>query len=114
MIDYHSNIYKALSAIKPTYYEMTLTQGFKVPCISYMELSNIATEQGDTLGYSRIQYQIKVWGHDIEELQAIALQIDLTLRLLGGKRVSSNVAHDRNSTMIQQIYTYEFYAVENY
>lgn len=114
MIDFHSSIYKALSAIKPTYYEMTLTHGIKTPCISYMEISNTATDEGDTLGYSRIQYQIKVWGHDIEELQAIALQIDLTLRLLGGKRVSTNEMYDRNSTMIQKILGYEFHAIENY
>lgn len=114
MINYHAQLVAALNPILPTHYELTLTKGTKTPCISYMELNNIATEEGDTLGYSRIQYQVKVWGQDIEELQGYALIIDATLRPLGWKRVSTNELHDRNSTMIQKILTYEALASEQY
>lgn len=114
MIYCHGLIVAALNKILPTHYEMTLTKGTKVPCISYMELSNVATEQGDTLGYSRVQYQVKVWGHEIKELCKYAQQIDMVLRPLGFKRVSSNELYDRNSTMIQKIFTYEALASEEF
>lgn len=114
MINYHPVLVAALKTILPTHYEMTLTKGTQTPCISYMEMNNIATEEGDTLGYSRITYQVKVWGHDIEELQGYALMIDAVLRPLGFKRISSNELHDRNSTMIQKILGYEALAKEEF
>ena len=114
MINYHSTLVAALKTILPTHYELVLKKDTKTPCISYMELNNIATEEGDTLGYSRISYQVKVWGHDIEELQGYALMIDAVLRPLGFKRISSNELHDRNSTMIQKILGYEALAKEEF
>lgn len=114
MIDYHSNLVDALKTILPTHYEMTLTSKTGTPCISYMEMNNYATESGDTLGYSRLTYQVKVWGNDIALLQKYALQIDSTLRPLGWKRISSGELYDRASTMIQKILTYEALASENY
>lgn len=114
MIDYHSNLVDALKTILPTHYEMTLTSKTATPCISYMEMNNYADASGDTLGYSRITYQVKVWGNDIALLQKYALQIDSTLRPLGWKRISSGELHDRASTMIQKILTYEALASENY
>ena len=114
MINYHENMVNALNKILPTYYEMTLTRGLKTPCISYMELNNYSTDQGESLGYSRITYQVKIWGNEISELQHYALQIDAALRLSGWKRISSSELYDRNSTMIQKILTYEALALENY
>lgn len=75
MIDYHSTLLSALKTILPTHYEMTLHSGLETPCISYMELSNVADAEGDTLGYSRLQYQIKVWGTNIADLQKYAQQL---------------------------------------
>lgn len=114
MIDYHSNLVKALNTILPTHYEMTLTTGTATPCISYMETNNYVSESGDTLGYSRIGYQVKVWGNNIADLQQYALQIDNVLRPLGFKRTSSGELYDRQSTMIQKILNYEAFALENY
>lgn len=104
MIDYHSNLVSALKTIGiPVHYEMTLHSGLETPCISYMEISNVAAEEGDTLGYSRLQYQIKVWGTQIADLQKYALQIDTVLRPLGFKRVGCNEMYDNNSAMIQKL-----------
>lgn len=114
MVDYHSELVSALKTILPTHYELTLTRGTKTPCISYMELNNIATEEGDTLGYSRISYQVKVWGTDIAVIQKYAKQVDAVLRPLGFKRTSSNELYDRNSTMIQKILGYEALAKEEF
>lgn len=114
MINYHAEIVKALNKVLPTHYEMTLTSKTKTPCISYMETNNYVSSSGNTLGYSRITYQVKVWGNDISELQKYALQIDAVLRPLGFTRISSGELYDRESTMIQKILTFEALALEDY
>ncbi len=114
MIDYHSNLVSTLNKVLPTHYEMVLTSNTKTPCISYMELNNYVETSGDTLGYSRVRYQVKVWGHDISELQKYALAIDVILRPLGFTRISSGELYDNNSTMIQKILTYEAIGLEEY
>lgn len=114
MIDYHKELVTALKTVLPVHYEMALKQGTKTPCISYMEINNSMTDTGDTLGYSRISYQVKVWGHDISELQHYAKLVDAVLRPLGFKRVSAIELYDNSSTMIQKILTYEALALENY
>lgn len=114
MIDYHKTLVSALSTILPTHYEMALTAGTVTPCISYMEINNYVDCNGDTLGYSRINYQVKVWGNDISQLQQYALQIDSKLRPLGWKRISSGELYDNQSAMIQKIITYEALASETF
>jgi hypothetical protein len=114
VIDYHKELKTALNKILPTHYEMTLHSGLAVPCISYMELNNYASANGDTMGYSVITYQVKVWGHDIGVLQNYALEIDKALRPLGFKRISSGELYDNQSTMIQKILTFEAQAKEEY
>lgn len=114
MIDYHKNLVNTLNTILPTHYELVLHSGIKTPCISYMETNNYTDIGGDTLGYSRITYQVKVWGNDIAVLQRYANEIDNALRPLGFKRIASNELFDTNSTMIQKILTFELYAKENY
>ena len=114
MIDYNKSLVAALSNILPTYYEMTLTADSETPCISYMERSNVDTESGDTLGYSRLSYQIKVWATDLATIQRYALLVDAALRQLGFKRTASGELYDNHSSMIQKILTYEALAIESY
>ena len=114
MINYHTNLVATLKTILPTHYEMVLHSGLATPCISYMELSNVDTSVGDTLGYSRLLYQVKVWGNDIETLQQYALEIDKKLRPLGFKRVGCVELYDNQSTLMQKVLTYEALALENY
>ena len=114
MIDYHSTLLSALKKILPTHYELVLNSGLETPCISYMELYNTAEQEGDTLGYSRIQFQIKVWSNKIADLQKYALQIDAALRPLGWKRINAVELHDPNSTMMQKVMTYEATGFENF
>ena len=114
MIDLHSLVKTALSAVLPTHYEMTLHSGLTTPCISYMEINNYSSESGDTLGYSRITYQIKEWSNDIGEIQENALRIDEVLRPLGWKRISSGELYDNKSSMIQKVMTYEALGLESY
>ena len=114
MIDYHSNLAAALNKILPTHYEMNLHSGLTTPCISYMETNNYVSDSGDTIGYSRLTFQIKVWSNNIADIQKYALAIDNALRPLGFKRISSGELYDNNSTMIQKILIYECLALENY
>ena len=117
MIDYHKNLKSALETIGiGVHYEMALTSETQTPCISYMELNNYAITEviGATLGYSRITYQVKVWGHRIADLQRYVGEIDNALRPLGFKRISSGELYDNNSTMIQKILTYEALALEKF
>lgn len=114
MIDYNKELVSALNTILPTHYEMTLTSKTKTPCISYQERDNSATDTGDTLGYSRISYTIKVWANSLAVIQENAQKIDSLLRPLGLKRVSSNELYDNQSTMIQKIMTYEGLALEEF
>lgn len=114
MINYHTDLVKILNNILPTHYEMTLTSKTATPCISYMEIFNGAEQTGDSLGYSRIQYQIKIWANDIGTIQKYSLLVDDALRSLGFTRVSSNELYDNQSSMIQKIFTYEARALENF
>ena len=114
MIDYHAQLVAALKTVLPCHYELVLTQGTKTPCISYQEINNYAVDNGDTLGYSRITYQVKIWGNDISEINHYAIEVDAVLRPLGWKRISCQELGDRNSTMIQKIMSYEALALEQF
>lgn len=114
MVDYDTQLVAALSSILPTHYELNVHRGLPTPCISYQEDDNYDRETGDTLGYSTIRYLVKVWGNDIAIIKKYVVEIDKVLRPLGFKRTSTGELHDRNSTMIQKIMTYECLALENY
>ena len=114
MINYSNELVKALKTVLPTHYEMTVNSKTATPCITYMETNNYAASSGDTLGYSRITYQIKVWGNKLADIQKYALEVDAVLRPLGFKRISSRELYDNNSTMIQKIMSYEALALEEY
>ena len=114
MIDYHSNLVSALKEILPVHYELALTKGTQTPCISYQELNNYVDTNGDTIGYSRLSYRVKVWGNELAKLQQYALEIDKVLRPLGWIRTASGELYDINSTMIQKILTYEALALEQF
>ena len=107
MIDYHKTLVTALNKILPTYYENFLHSGVKTPCISYIQLNDTTHKQGDTVGYSRLSYQIKVWGTNLEQIQKYSLQVAETMRILGWERTSALELSDPNSSMIQKVMTYD-------
>ncbi len=114
MIDYSKELVSALNTVLPTHYELALTSKTQTPCISYQERNNFVSTTGDTRGYSRISYTVKVWANNIADIQKYAIEVDSVLRALGFKRNSSNELYDINSTMIQKIMTYEALALEDY
>lgn len=114
MINYHKELVAALETVLPTHYEMTLHSGIETPCISYMELNNYVSTTGETLGYSNISFQVKVWATNIATIQKYALEVDKALRPIGFRRTASNELYDYNSSMIQKILTYEATGLETY
>ena len=115
MIDFHKELRSALESTGlPVHYEMALHSGLSVPCISYMEKNNYTTAAGETLGYSYITYQVKVWANDIATIQRYALEVDKVLRPVGFKRIASGELYDNNSSMIQKIMSYEALASEKF
>ena len=112
MIDYNKEVVSALNTVLPTHYELALTNKTKAPCISYQERNNADTDTGDTLGYSRISYTVKVWANSIADIQKYVLEVDKVMRPIGFRRIASTELFDRNSTMIQKILTYECLALE--
>lgn len=114
MVDFHTDLVNALGTVLPTHYEMALTSGTAVPCISYMETNNYVSNHGSTLGYSYITYQIKIWANNIELIQKYAKEVDDVLRPLGLKRISTGELYDMNSSMIQKIMSYQGLALEEY
>ena len=114
MIDFHKELVVALNTVLPTHYELALTSNTETPCISYQERNNYDTQTGDTLGYSKIIYTVKNWADDIATIQRYVVEVDKALRPVGFKRTSSNELHDKLSTRIQKILTYEALAKENY
>lgn len=118
MLDLHTELVTALKTILPTYYEMTLTSNTETPCISYMEISNVPDTDshlnGFTIGYSRIHFQIKVWGMSLAEVQKYALLVDKKLRNMGYKRSGTSEMYDNQSALISKIMNYECLALENF
>ena len=90
MVNVHKQIMSTLNTILPTYYELFCDSTTAVPCITYMESSNYAIDEGETLGYSRVGFTVKVWDTNIAHAQTIAESVDSKLRKLGFKRTSSN------------------------
>jgi hypothetical protein len=114
MVDFHTNLVSALNTVLPTHYEMALTANTSTPCISYMETNNYVSDNGSTLGYSRITYQIKIWATDIALIQRYAREVDAVVRPLGLTRNASTELYDNESAMIQKIMSYEGLALETY
>lgn len=114
MVDYHKELVSALETVLPTHYEMALTADTETPCISFQERNNYVSTSGNTLGYSRIIYTVKVWANKLADIQKYSLMIDDVLRPIGFKRTSANELYDNNSTMIQKVLTFEALAYETY
>jgi hypothetical protein len=114
MIDFHSTLVSALNTILPTVHESVRNTGMATPCISYLETNNYDTQTGDTLGYSKIVYQVKLWDKSISTIQSYVPQIDAALRQAGFRRISSGELYDNETTMIQKILVYEALAYEQF
>lgn len=110
MYNYKDELTEALDTVLPTYYELFLDSDTKTPCITYLELSNMADLEGDTMRYSTLSFRIKIWGTINDDLFGYAEDLDEVMFSLGFKRTAYNeLVID---TTIQHIFTYEAVALE--
>lgn len=89
MVDATKEIITALKQIAPTYYEFFADGSTEKPCITVQEYSNSDDVYGETLGYSAIQFMVKVWANSKAEIQSLGLLIDPVMRQLGFHRESA-------------------------
>ena len=94
MIDIKTELVAALNAITsyPVYYELMYKPG-EVPAITYKEIDNVDLYNGDTVSYSTIRYEIKVWDTSMANMISTSAAIDLKLKELGWSRYSSTEAN---------------------
>ena len=114
MIDYHSELVKALETVLPTHYELVLTSNTKPPCISYIENNNYQGSTGTTLGYSHISYTISIWANGVGKVQEYATQVDSVLRKIGWSRSSSGELYDKSTGLVRKIMNYDALALEQF
>lgn len=111
MFNYKVQLVKELDTVLPAYYELFMDSDTEFPCITYLEISNTAEAEGDTLRYSSISFRIKLWGEDYAELTQYIEPLDNLMFSLGFTRISYNELVE--SGMSQLIFTYEGMALEN-
>ena len=91
MIDYKPTLVSELETLGlPVHYELFINKDTEVPCISYQEGLNITHKDGDTLGYSYINFRIKIWAKRESEIAQYSLAIDSLMRGLGFDRIATS------------------------
>lgn len=111
MYNYKKELVKELDTILPTYYELFVDSSTQTPCITYLELTNVARQEGDTLRYSNITYRVKIWGTQEDDLYNYTSLLDKKMFELGFKRRAYNELWI--DQICQLIFTYEATALEN-
>lgn len=111
MYNYNKELVKELDTILPTYYELFVDSSTQTPCITYIELTNVAEQEGQTLRYSNIAYRVKIWGTADDDLYPYSSLLDNKMFELGFKRRAYNEFWVDQTC--QLIFTYEATALEN-
>lgn len=110
MFSYKVELVKQLDTILPTYDEFFVDSEKKTPCFTYLELSNVANQEGDTLRYSTLNYRISLWGSMDDELEQYIPQLDSLMYSLGFRRRAYT---ELNEDLLQRrIFTYEGIGLE--
>lgn len=113
MVDFDKLIVSRLRELSlPVYYDYCLDETNEAPCISYYQYDNNAYANGDTLGYSKIIYKIKVWNKNPDNLSSYSTEVDTIMRSLGFKRTNSNELWVNNLGCKEL--KYENYAIEDF
>lgn len=111
MIDVKQQLVTVLSGILPTYYELFCDSSTTMPCITYRESNNYDHLTGNTLGYSYVRYDIKVWGKVISDLSQYVQRVDRALNAIGYTRVTYQELTVNDN--IECIMVYEGLALED-
>lgn len=90
MIDYKPTLINNLLVLGyPVLLEDTMASNTTYPVITYNLSNDITRVNGDTLGYSDIYYNLKVWGKRVSEIEPIAKDIDDLMRANGFRRIAT-------------------------
>lgn len=114
MIDYSDDLVNALEQILPVYLDGNVTEDVELPCISYKLSNDRQLIEGDTVGFSEIRYQLRLWAYTYSDLQRYAKQIDKTMKPLGFERTGSNDLFNVRDTIKQKILSYTGKYFEKY
>lgn len=90
MVDYSKRLTTELEKILPTYYELFLGEDITYPCITYLPTNNYSYIEGDTMRFSKLSYNIKLWGNDYKQLMSYINTLDLAMKKVGLKRTNYN------------------------
>ena len=83
MLDTRKAIVAALEQVQDNVkYELDV-QSPTLPLISYKCIDDSVNKYGDTLGYSDVIYQVKVWTTKMSELATLTQSIDDKLKAIG-------------------------------
>lgn len=87
MVNMKPLVVEALETVGlPVFYELFVDATTTTPCITYMELNNADYLIGDTIEYSNLAFQIKVWSKSVSLMAQKSISIDEALKPLGFKR----------------------------
>ena len=112
MLDVKKQLVSTLNKILPTYYELIVDSSTELPCITYLEMDNSDDLTGDTLGYSNITFNVKVWANSVDDAMLYGPQIDTAMRDIGYSRIASNELI--LGTQICKILTYQGLGIEEF
>lgn len=91
MVDFSEWIQRHLSAIGlPVYNELRISKTTETPCLTWRLDNDYNRLQGDNLGFSWVQFAIKIWCTDKMIMSEYVRPVDLLMRNLGLERISSN------------------------
>lgn len=90
MIDIKTQLVATLQTASswPVYYESLYKPG-NTPAITYTEADNADLLNGDTLSYSTIKCEIKIWSLTMADLVAKSIAIDTALKTDGWSRYAA-------------------------
>jgi len=70
------------------YYEV-FKKEVDLPAITYKEIENCDLVVGDTIEYSTLRFEIKIWSYSMDEIILTSKAIDIALKAIGFSRYSS-------------------------
>lgn len=90
MVDIKIALVAAIKEVStyPVFYELLYQPG-TIPAITYKEIENADLMNGDTISYSTLRYEVKVWDNSMPNLVSTCRNIDAKLKELGWSRYSS-------------------------
>lgn len=113
MVDYSKQFYallcEAVGEAAEVGYELFMERE-NLPFVSYYEIGNVATADGDTIRHSRVIYNVKICGTEYAVLQSLASSIDDKLKAAGFRRTATNELKDEFSLI--KVLTFEGHGFE--